>query len=52
MSNERVVAFGLVVGFALSCVGFATEVGSGWALLWGGILIMLAALFFDARGDG
>jgi hypothetical protein len=45
---EKIVAVGLVLGWVLSGVGLCMALGAGWAAVWAGILMMVAALMFDA----
>ncbi len=49
MSKEALTAAGLLLGYVLSVVGLTIALGAGWGVLWAGILLIAASLFFDAR---
>lgn len=46
--QEKVVVICLILGFALSTVGVAIALGTGWAGVWAGLLLIGGALKLDA----
>ena len=50
MTNEdKVVIVAVTLGFVISTVGLTIALGTGWAALWAGLLLIAGALKFDSR---
>jgi hypothetical protein len=47
--RDRLVVVAVLLGYVFTCVAIAIELGV-WAFLWAGLLLMVGALLWDARG--
>lgn len=48
-STEKITVAALLLGYALAVVGIAVALNTGWACLFAGLLLIVAAVALDAR---